>query len=228
MKILCLIIDSIPHRAWRDSYASHRRIWNKCLDCSNVEGYFLYSDPGLAKDHVVESRRFTVRGEERYDTILHKTLKAIEVLLGRHEYVVRTNISSLYDFALLRRKNLPKKGLYAGHVWSTSGSFVSGSGMILSRDVAKKLLSPPADVKLSHKDDVAIGQILRAHGVAAREEPWFCYDYSKGLEQVVVGKYVQYRFRDVNDPSRAREHAAAENVCAVLYPGGHGSPKTPR
>lgn len=219
MKILCLIIDAIPRRAWRETYAIHRRVWNQCLDHFDVEGYFLYADPNLTRDYVVEPRRFTARGEERYDTILHKTLKAVEVLLSDHDYVIRTNISSLYDFALLRRKALPQEGLYAGHVWSTSGLFVSGSGMILSRDVAKKLLSPPAELSLSPKDDVAIGQILRAQGVSAREEPWFCYDYSKGPEQVIVGQYVQYRLRDEKDPIRVRERAVTEHVFAALCQG---------
>lgn len=218
MKVLCLIIDGVPRRAWRETYAVHRRIWNQCLDHFDVEGYFIHADPNLTSDHVVEARRFTVRGDERYDMILHKTLKAIEVLLGDHDYVIRTNISSLYDFALLRRKNLPKKGLYAGHVWHTSGSFVSGSGMILSRDVAKKLLSAPApaDLILSRKDDVAIGQILSAQGVVAREEPWFCYDYSKGPEQLTIGQHVHYRLRDEEDPSRVRERAVTEHVFAAL------------
>lgn len=219
MKILCLIIDAVPPRAWRETYAIHRRIWNQCLDRFDVEGYFLYANPNLTSDYIVEPRRFTVRGDERYDTILHKTLKAIEVLLRDHDYVIRTNISSLYDFVLLRRRTLPKEGLYAGHVWSTNGSFVSGSGMILSRDAAKKLVSPSAALALSSKDDVAIGQILRAQGVLAREEPWFCYDYSKGPEQVIVGKYVQYRLRDVKDPSRVRERAATEHVFAAICRG---------
>jgi hypothetical protein len=216
MKILCLIIDHVPHVAWRETYDVHRRTWNACLDLNPaVEGYFLHADPALRSEHSVEGRCFTVRCHERYDTIFEKTRKAIEVLLVDHDYVVRTNISSLYDFAVLRRSDLPTEDLYAGYVYPDYGSFVSGSGMILSRDVAKKLLPPP-DLTLSPCDDVAISQILRARGIVPRSVPRFDYDYSKGPEQVVVGQHFHYRLRDVDDPQRVKERAATEHVFAEI------------
>jgi len=215
MKILCLIIDAVPRRAWRETYAVHRKVWNQFLDRFEIEGYFLHADPTLTRDYVVEGRRFTARGDESYTTILHKTLKAIEVLHTGHDYVIRTNISSLYDFGLLRRRALPSEGFYAGHVWP-KGPFVSGVGMILSRDVAQKLLAPPTELVLRPKDDVAIGQILKVRGVVAREEPWFCYDYSKDTKQVVIGKHLHYRLRDETDPRRVRERSVTEHVGALI------------
>src|SRR5947208_1635577 len=113
MKILCLVIDS--DAPWTQTYAEHRKIWNAVLDRNPaVDGYFLRSDPSLTAEYRVEPRRFVMRGPERYDTILGKTLKAIEVLLTDHNYVLRTNLSSLYDFPLLQRTDLPKINLYAG------------------------------------------------------------------------------------------------------------------
>lgn len=218
MKILCLIIDCIPHEAWRETYDLHRRIWNACLDQNpDVEGFFLRADPALVCDHVVEGRVFTARGHERYDTIFEKTRKAIEVLLGDHDYVIRTNLSSLYDFPLLRRRVLPAEGLYIGCLGYTDhGPFVSGSGMILSLDVAKKLLSPPSGLVLSGCDDVAISQILRARGVVPLHEPRYDYDYSKGPDQITIGQYVQYRLRDEGHAQRLREREATEHVFAEI------------
>lgn len=168
-------------------------------------------------DYVVEGRVFTSRGPERYDTIFDKTLEAVEVLLGDHDYVIRTNLSSVYDFALLLRRDFPKEDLYAGVLGYTDhGPFVSGSGMILSPDVAKILLSPPADLMPSGCDNVAISQVLRSRGVALRYEPRYDYDYSKGPEQIVVGQYVQYRLRDEGHPQRLRERAATEHVFAGI------------
>lgn len=221
MKILCLIIDSLE--PWRETYETHRRVWNAVLDKNpEVEGYFLRSNPSLGSDHFIEGRIFTVRGEERYDTILTKTLKAVEVLFDNHDYVIRTNLSSLYDFPLLLHQELPrlpKENLYAGALGEAYGhTFVSGSGMVLSRDVAQKFLSSLHPVPLSPCDDVAIAQILSARGVRPTHVDRYDYDYGRGEDQVVVGRYVQYRLRDTSDPQRTRERRVAEYLFSKVYP----------
>ena len=220
-KILCLIIDSVPHAEWTETYQVHRRIWHRCLDrCPWVDGYFLYSDPALPTNHVVGLRRFKVRSEERIDTILDKTIVAIEELLrDDHAYVIRTNNSSLWDFPLLAQEKLPSTGLYRGHViprWSC-GHFVTGSGMIMSRDVAKMLAKAPRDGLEAH-DDVAIAQILRRHGVGAQHRPWFCYDYAQGPDQLRTGHLVHYRLRDNDDPQRKKEREVTTALFDKLYP----------
>ena len=217
MKLLCLIIDSTPRTSWQKTYEVHRSIWNKCLDkCSAVDGYFLRSDPSLATDRVIEGRCLTIRGPERGDTILNKTLRAVEALLTDHDYVIRTNISSLYDFPLLQCQALPKEGFYAGHVMNNR--FVSGSGMILSRDVARKLLLPvPLSLVLRPQDDVAIWQILNAHGVRPQHRSMFIYDYTRGLDQISVGQHIHYRLRDERDPQRLQERRVTEHIFAKIY-----------
>jgi hypothetical protein len=218
MKLLCLIIDSDPQATWRETYDHHRGVWNTCLDLHRwVEGYFLRADPTLPSEYSVEGRLFTSRGRESYETILDKTQKAIETLLAGHDYVVRTNISSLYDFALIASKDLPKQDLYAGFIGhSDYGPYVGGSGMILSRDVAQKLLAPPAELRLSAVDDIAIAQILAARGVFPRHEARFDYDYGRGLEQVLAGHHIHYRLRDCGDEERRREREVTDHVFAEI------------
>jgi hypothetical protein len=226
-KILCLIIDCIPHEAWRETYEVHRQNWHRCLDLnSKIEGYFLHADPTLKHRYDVGNRRFTVRGEERYDTILHKTVKAIKVLLDDHDYVIRTNISSLWDFPLLRRLDLPKKELYMGHEIPFDLSFVSGSGMVMSRDVAKKLTHSTSFVLDPH-DDVAIAQMLNVHGIRPQHRPMFIYDYTKGLNQLSIGEHFQYRLRDMNDPERRQERAGHRAVGRARGPLRVRCPNTP-
>ena len=214
MKILCLIIDS--DQPWTAIYAEHRRVWNAVLDRNpEVEGYFLRSDPNLATDYAVEPRRFTFKGQERYDTILTKSLKAIEVLLGDHDYVLRTNLSSLYDFPMLLRTDLPKHGLYAGSIHEAIGvTYVSGSGMILSRDVAQKLVMP-TDLAVNAWDDIAIGQILASRGIAPRRIDRYDYDFGRSEDQITPGRCIQYRLREC-DP-RLRERDIIARVFARVY-----------
>ena len=219
MKILCLIIDSTPHQAWQETYEVHRRNWNSCLDkCQHVDGYFLRSDPNLPNAYSGGKRAFAIHGEERLDTILHKTLRAIEVLLTDHDYVIRTNLSSIYDFPTLQCHKLPRSALYTGHMRHDQGwDFVSGSGMILSADVAKKLLRPSA-LSLKPYDDVAICQILDAQGVHPQPQATFIYDYAKELTQLpTVGQFVHYRLRDEADPHRVQERNVAEYLFNKIY-----------
>lgn len=216
-KILCLIIDSAPHEAWRATYEVHRQNWHRCLDRSHkIDGYFLRSDPDLSSRHVVGDRTFTVRGEERLDTIFRKTVKAVKKLLDDHEYVIRTNISSLWDFPLLRSLELPRKGLYTGHEIPFDLSFVSGSGMVMSRDVAKKLVRSTS-IALDPHDDVAIAQVLNTHGIRPQHRPMFFYDYTRGLDQLSIGGHFQYRLRDMNDPERRQEREVAKHLFTKLY-----------
>lgn len=219
VKILCLIIDATPQISWQETYAVHREIWHRCLDRRpDVDGYFIYSDPTIASDYVVEARRFVARFSEQHGTILFKTTCAIEVLLADHDYVVRTNISSLYDFPLLSRQDLPAAGLYSGHL--VDGKYVTGSGMILSRDVAQ-MLTAPVDPQVCHQsdgwDDAAIGQILRSRGVDPQHRDAFIYDYAKGLDQLSVGKHLHYRLRQYVDPAREHERVVTAHVFSKIY-----------
>lgn len=214
-RILCLIIDATPEPAWAETYEVHRRAWGRLLDVSRaVDGYFLYSDPGLENDWELTGRRFVRRGDERADTILQKTVKAIDVLLGTHDYVVRTNVSSLWDFPLLLRSKLPKDGLYTGALVE-GGEYVTGSGIVLSPDVARKLYCPVVGV-VSPWDDRAIGQILRAQGIHPVHRDWCAFDYERGLEQIRVGEHAHYRLRELGDPERKREREVTEHVLSIL------------
>ncbi len=214
-RILCLIIDAEPVASWQETYAVHRAAWHRCLDLSpEVRGAFVYSDPSLACDWVQSERRFAVRGEERAGTILDKTVAAIRVLLCEHDYVIRTNVSSLWDFPALQAAALPKKDLYAGHL--VDGTYVTGAGMVLSRDVAEKLVGANYDAAHSEWDDIAIWQALSAQGVVARHREMFIYDYDRGLEQVELGRYLHYRLREYGDPERKREREVTRYLADEL------------
>lgn len=214
-KILCLVLDSDPHEDWGATYGRHRLIWNRCFDdCPWVEGYFIRSDPSLGSDSTVFGRQFVVRGEETFATVLNKTVKAIDALLTDHDYVVRTNNSSLYDFLLLDREELPKKGLYSGEL--VDGKYVTGSGILMSNDVARAVAEGPFK-EVSDWDDEAIGQILESKGILPVRREMFAYDYSRGLDQLQVGRHLHYRLREYSSPVRALERAVVTAVYDRIY-----------
>jgi hypothetical protein len=113
-----------------------------------------------------------IPGVESYEGILAKTLTAFDYFLSRdsYDFVVRTNISSIWDYPKLLEKlsTLPRSGYYGGSPGGCfdSVTFVSGSGMILTPDVCKKL-SDAREVALSFQniDDVDIGLTCHHLGI---------------------------------------------------------------
>ena len=113
-----------------------------------------------------------IPGEESYEGIIVKTLKALDYFLERksYDFVIRTNISSIWDYQQLNKYllTLPKTGLYCGLPGGTKGSmaWVSGSGILMTPDVCKKLLDA-RELALSFKviDDVDIGYTFEKLGV---------------------------------------------------------------
>jgi len=214
MKTLCIVLDSDPIESWRATYDSHRSVWNRCLDANPyVDGFFVRSDPNQSTALKLGHRALTVRGEECFGTVLNKLTQAINELLDGHEYVIQTGLSSLYDFKLLQRRPT-ETGVYAGHL--VEGGYVTGAGILMSSDVARLLVEGRHDAR-SEWQDVSIQQILHARGVGARHEEMFIFDYSKGLEQIEVGKHLCYRFRDYGDPQRIREREALRATFDKLY-----------
>jgi len=86
-----------------------------------------------------------------------------------YDYVWRTNLSSVLDFAGLERfilsLNKPN-GLYAGYIGlgslndGSSTFFASGAGFLMSRDVALYVVSNRDSLRWDIIDDVAIGALL--------------------------------------------------------------------
>lgn len=169
MRILMLVISSDTFPV----YAHHRDVWRMYMKSHpEVTCVFLASSlftiiPTLTSDTL------TFRGVERYGTIYRKTLEALEYFLKRqsYDYIVRTNLSSVWDFRALRTylETQPRTRLYAGQTGvnpDTGIPFASGAGILMSEDVAKTLLTNArVGYALAAFDDVAIANALAASGI---------------------------------------------------------------
>ena len=103
---------------------------------------------------------------EGWAFIGEKTLQAFKYLLENHDFdfIFRTNTSSYVDATrLLERLNdMPKSGVYAGFVGTALGKlkFASGAGILLSRDVVKKICDHASEWKHGLIDDVALADLV--------------------------------------------------------------------
>jgi hypothetical protein len=174
MRVLVLIIsnDLFP------VYAHHRAVWASYMKAHpNVDCYFITASP-LVFVPTLSQTTITVRGIERYGRIFAKTIDALAFALARRDYsyVVRTNLSSVWDFKQLFAylDTAPRERLYAGQVipHRSGFPFASGAGILMSVDVARTLVATQhLGRTLAEHDDVAIAGVLAASGLTPQSLP---------------------------------------------------------
>jgi hypothetical protein len=175
MKVLMLVISSDTYPV----YAKHREVWKTYMkshpevECVFITYHPLVFVPTRTDDTLV------LRGLERYGTIYGKTIEALEYFLTRrkYDYIVRTNLSSVWDFRRLREylETQPRERVYAGQTGvnpDTGIAFASGAGILMSSDVARTLLANAhIGRSLNAFDDVAIAKALLVSGLSPSPLP---------------------------------------------------------
>jgi hypothetical protein len=139
----------------------HPNIDSLFLTCSNEDGK---SYPFIDGDV------FNVKGEETFNNIIKKTICSFEFFKdSNYDFFVRTNLSSMWNYDKLYSfcKRLPRTGTYCGIVGNHYGQlFVSGSGMIMSADIVRKIITLQSDIyNVGIIDDVDIGTVMLKNGV---------------------------------------------------------------
>lgn len=217
MKTLILIIATDD----KPAYQELQKIWEVYMnsDPEHFEVYFLRADPDISSDYEIRANEIIVRNKESYiPGILEKTLLGIKAMLPRmHEfdYVIRTNLSSFYPFNNLFNylASLPKEKCYAGvSLYQTKElglpqgirwvNFVSGAGIILSRDMAELIVnkSDSLDIyKNQMPDDVFIGLFFNRKKIPIiKAQRWDYPSYDLWLENNEKIEDYAYHFRARN------------------------------
>lgn len=189
--ILIITTDNQPF------YLEAQKIWKAYMnsDPDHFEAYFIRGNPDLAKPFEISGNDLTVKtAESLVPGIVNKTILSLEALeprLNEFDYVIRTNLSSFYPFGNLRKylSTLPKEKAYAGISLYQPRSlglppdldnvpFISGAGIILSRDLAKMMIKDHKELdkyKDQMPDDVFIGLFYQRHNI--RHIPAQRWDY---------------------------------------------------
>ena len=141
--LIILVIAS--HSYDYDMFAKQ---WYRYMNLfTNVRTFFLYSDPTIKPDILVECDKITYKFEEWFEPgILFKTIAGMHVCnnLFTYDYILRTNLSSFIHIPRLLTflSSKPKTDYVAAKqdefregVW-----FLSGAGFIVSRDIVCDLL----------------------------------------------------------------------------------------
>jgi len=140
-----------------------------------------------------------------------------------YDYVMKTNTGSYIDGRRLVEylADKPKSGFYCGVKGQTYDypsqkqiNFISGSGILMSWDLAQKMSDKPEMVNYKHIDDVAIGQFMQDNGVEIFDGIRLTYHGEGKIlqigEKVIAEQYFDYnsvyhyRLRS-NDGERAAD-----------------------
>lgn len=167
MRILMLVISSNTYSV----YEKHREVWRTYMKRHpNIDCFFIEYKPTTFITMLSQDTLY-MRGVERYETIIGKTIESLEYFLTKrsYDYIVRTNLSSVWDFGRLIQylQDKPRTQYYAGQIGTHEVvPFASGAGIIMSQDVAKRLLhNQRSALQYNGFDDVAIAKALHEVGI---------------------------------------------------------------
>jgi len=147
----------------------------------NVPFLYLYNEPQNRKIESYE--RLFVSATTHFAGIpamYQKFVWQLTVLLNdpawsNVHYFVRTNASTFINIPQLKKalEKLPNTRCYAGSV--TFNQFISGTCIILSRDVCHKLIQRKEGFELTENDDTAIANYMKKMGIKMRNLPMKFY-----------------------------------------------------
>lgn len=158
MKLAVLVIASSGKL-----YDDFKRIWLtnwQMFGPKDSHLYFLYGR-GYTTDVPSDYDMALDVEENIIPGVLMKTMLALRGLRAPYDYVLRTNLSSLYnwsDYMNFLKSGAPTSSCLAG--CSPDRSHVGGCGFTMSYDVVEKLLDGAQQLDVSLVDDVAISNLL--------------------------------------------------------------------
>ena len=127
-----------------------------------IKHFYIEFKTDLAVDIIEEEDHIFMKGDESIiPGILVKTKLALEYINNKYnyDYVIRTNLSSFWDLnnLLIFKNYLPRQKMCCGHL--PFNTFISGTGIIMSNDVSKKI-TPLINTRSSYNDDLYITNLL--------------------------------------------------------------------
>lgn len=204
-------------------YAKHRELWRLYMKSHpDIDCYFIEYNP-ISFITVLTNDTLTLRGKERYDTILAKTIDALTYFLPKKPYthIVRTNLSSVWDFTnlLTYLNTLPQTRLYGGLALQKGGA--SGAGILFSRDVAELLITYRKHIlSIGVADDDDIGTFMQQVGIPltiSRRVDFVNLEHYQNHNDKIPNGTFHYRVKNWNLDNRYEEEKVMRSIIQRIY-----------
>jgi hypothetical protein len=204
--------------------------------------YYTFSDK-ITQPYVLEDDILYIYGTETpVPGILDKTIKAFEFIkpqLNQYDYVVRSNISTIINFNLLKKvliqtpidygagilMNLqwlhPEYGVVDQTHWNTN--YASGTSIILSNNLMHRILENKDNINYDLIDDVSIGVFIKQQFPDITPVGFDDYYYSaanfNGNEQELINSFDSSRhifYRNRCDDNRTVDVDQMHTILSVI------------
>ena len=192
-------------------YSKFMEYWRSYMHSfENVKSFFLINDPSLCEVEIQNDDCIVCPFEENLvPGIFEKTIGGIKYVKHNFtfDFLIRTNLSSLYHIprllSFLDRLH-PFQFAGADINYEHAVPFLSGAGMILSKDVCDILIKYENITSLSYNDipdDVLISKILHLNNVYLSKIPRMNFIYNHFDENGSIPDH-QFHFRIKNVQDR--------------------------
>jgi len=165
MNLVVLVLDSFTQNSIRNSKIQ-KSTWVKDF---SIDSEVLFYKGGL--ETIRTGHDLLLNCSDTYSDMGIKTLKAFEWVDSNlsYDYIFRTNTSSYVNYKNLIRflKKIHEEGTdYCGYIGNYNGiEYVSGSGIILSENAIKSIISSQSELDINVVEDVAIGKLLKINKI---------------------------------------------------------------
>ena len=163
-KIIFLIISSNNE----EIYTKMRELSPKFYELypDKIKYFFIENKSDLNEIVIEDDNHLYINGTESFiPGIYQKSIKAIEYVTNNYsfDYIIRTNLSTFWHLPNLFKllDSIPHEKFAGGYAFQ---GFISGTGIIMSRDVGIIVYSNPSSSYIG--DDLAISQTIQANGIS--------------------------------------------------------------
>lgn len=212
MKLLVLIIYN-PTEHYK-KLLSYWRCYSRSV--KDVDVYFIKSTTKYNIPSVRQDKFYGAAEDNLYPSILIKTVEAFKYFKG-YDFIYRTNISSFVNLHLLYDicTTLKKEGTYIGFYVGDKCRYASGSGYLISSDIAAFIVEHEASLDYFAWDDMATGTFLNEYYTLDEHESVIIEDDSQTPSQRYNDNIYHYRIKICND--RTLEYKYHEYLIQKIY-----------
>jgi hypothetical protein len=177
-KILHLVLYSETDELYKEMYKITSPFYKQFNN--KVTTVFYRCDNAISQDYIIQNDILLIKGEEVFENIYLKTIKAFEYFekdIDKYQYIVRSNISSIVNFDALFKyfekntveyggskiENLlwldRRGGIKDSHLFGTK--YIQGTCIILNKSMFALLLNCKDQIIKNLVDDVSIGVCIK-------------------------------------------------------------------